>query len=326
MEKLIKKMLIEDPFYGFMLTTLERRWVNKGRISVHYTPSLNAELLVNRDWFEQFDEETRINLIKHELLHIAFKHIILYDSFSNKKRFNRAADLEVNCYLGKLPPDGCFCKDFGFPEKKGTMWYYQKLTELAENDCQQTQQQRQQQPSVQPAKQEVSLTDMLRSGNKAAKAMLYRKTLPKAVINARRYTKDNAMVKTWLREAYSRAFDDVITLQLDDYGFNNRLPNIIDDVCALHMTNDGLEFPGVELTQTAQVDMTGVPATVIAKALCSLPTGYRMVFNQLTFRHSSDIDLAVMLNMDKDKIPELYERAKQLFIQAIIDYKNEELD
>ena len=130
MEKLIKQMMVSDPFYGFFLTTLDRHWSSSvERIGVRFNKSLNAELIVNKEWFNQWDDEVKINLIKHELLHLAFKHIILSRDFPITKLFNIAADLEINSYLGKLPPEGCFCKDFNFPEKQGTAWYYRKLIE-----------------------------------------------------------------------------------------------------------------------------------------------------------------------------------------------------
>lgn len=130
MEKLIKQMMVSDPFYGFFLTTLDRHWSSGIQtMGVRFNRNLNAELIVNKDWFNQWDDEVKINLIKHELLHLAFKHIILSRDFPNTKLFNIAADLEINGYLSKLPPEGCFCEDYNFPKRQGTAWYYRKLME-----------------------------------------------------------------------------------------------------------------------------------------------------------------------------------------------------
>ena len=133
MEKLIKQMMVDDPFYGFFITTLERRYSPSiSTMGVRFTRSMNAELIINERWFNQFSDKVKINLIKHELLHLAFKHIILSRDFPNAELFNIAADLEINGYLGELPPEGCFCKDFGFPTCQGTAWYYNKLKEQQE--------------------------------------------------------------------------------------------------------------------------------------------------------------------------------------------------
>lgn len=129
-ETLVKRMLIEDPFYGFMLTSLDRRYSNRlERIGVYFNENMNAELLINEEWFNQWPEEIQMGLLKHELLHIAFKHIVMGKDFANKRLFNIAADLEINCYIPNLPrgKEGCFVEDLGLPERQGTLWYYREL-------------------------------------------------------------------------------------------------------------------------------------------------------------------------------------------------------
>lgn len=334
-EKIVKKMLIEEPFYGFMLTTLERRWRNKGRIAVRFTRNLNAELLINRQWFEQFDDEVKMNLIKHELLHIAFKHLIMSESFTNKDRFNRAADLEVNCYLGRLPDDGCFCSNFGFPEKQGTVWYYNKLTEIAEAKRQEAEQRRQEQQQKQkhqlPQDEEQpqnneppSWTDEVRAGNKQAKSVLYRLNLRYCVCCAKRYISDKYVVKPLIRKAFEQAFSDIEDLQLDDYGFKQCVQRLTADICAKSIIDQGpLDFPEVTSQHIPDTSMKGIPGTVIAKILCSMPTGYRVVFNQLIFEHKSLEDTALMTGVDESEMEACYETARQLFTEEIIKYKNE---
>ena len=42
------------------------------------------------------NEDHRMGLIKHELLHIFFGHLIIRDKYPDKKLFTIAADLEIN--------------------------------------------------------------------------------------------------------------------------------------------------------------------------------------------------------------------------------------
>lgn len=130
MESIIKKMLIEEPYYGFLLTTIERRYVDKTVIptlAVCFDKKMNAQLLVNKEFFEKHSDEEKLALLKHEMLHLAFKHLVMSESFPDKNLFNIAADLEVNSYVDNLPKSALFAVDFGFDKGEGTMQYYKKL-------------------------------------------------------------------------------------------------------------------------------------------------------------------------------------------------------
>lgn len=128
MERLIKQMMIEDPFYGFFLTTIERRYSTEvPTLAVCFDRKMNARLLVNREFFEKYDDKQKLALLKHEMLHLAFKHLMLSDSFRDQQLFNIAADIEVNSYVKNLPDGALLAEDFGLSPRQGTMYYYNKL-------------------------------------------------------------------------------------------------------------------------------------------------------------------------------------------------------
>lgn len=128
MENLIKKMMIEDPYYGFLLTTVEREYSDKvPTLAVCFDERMNSRLLVNREFFDKFNETEKLAMLKHELLHLAFKHPIMKDSFPDDTLFNIAADLEVNGYINGLPPFVLHAQDYGFATRQGTSYYYSKL-------------------------------------------------------------------------------------------------------------------------------------------------------------------------------------------------------
>lgn len=128
LEKLIKRMLVEDPFYGFMVTTLERKVSREVETAgVHFTKRMTAELIVNPDFFDTLTEDQQMAILKHELLHLAFHHLTMRDTFPDRDIFGKAADMEVNCYIDNLPADHIDHKDFGLPPKQGTMFYYRAI-------------------------------------------------------------------------------------------------------------------------------------------------------------------------------------------------------
>jgi len=96
------------------------------------------QLTINPEFFNELSEDHRFGLIKHELLHIAFGHLLLRDLYSNHKLFNIAADLEINQYIleSKLPDGGLLLSSFPelkLPIKAGTKKYYELLEQAQED-------------------------------------------------------------------------------------------------------------------------------------------------------------------------------------------------
>ncbi|MEO1652507.1 MAG: hypothetical protein AAFU64_03085 [Bacteroidota bacterium] len=103
------KLMIGDPsqdieteaFYGHFFTGLIKVITfqtetlaiayNKGLITLYINPIFWEERLTNDPY--------KVGAVKHEILHIVFKHIFRYKGFSNKIIFNIAADLIVNQYV-----------------------------------------------------------------------------------------------------------------------------------------------------------------------------------------------------------------------------------
>ena len=77
-------------------------------------------------------------LLKHELLHVSFGHMIMKDRFENFKLFNIAADIEINQYIDSdyLPEGGLTLetfKELELPTKAGTKIYYDLLDQACED-------------------------------------------------------------------------------------------------------------------------------------------------------------------------------------------------
>jgi predicted metal-dependent peptidase len=136
--KASKTLILEEPFYGLFLVGLNktfRKDIPTAGVSKH---GIGAQLSINPDYFSDLSLEHRIGLLKHELLHISFGHLLTRDKYPNKKLFNIAADLEINQYiLDSYLPDGGLKLDtfpeLNLPVKAGTDEYY-KLLEQAQED------------------------------------------------------------------------------------------------------------------------------------------------------------------------------------------------
>ena len=137
-----KTLILKEPFYGLFLIGLNktfRKDLPTAGVSKH---GIGVQLAVNPEFFDNLNELHRIGLLKHELLHISFGHLVMRDKFPNKKLFNIAADLEINQYIDSdyLPEGGItmdMFKDLNLDTRAGTTYYYEKLDEADKNgQCQ----------------------------------------------------------------------------------------------------------------------------------------------------------------------------------------------
>ena len=133
-----KSLIIAEPFYGLFLIGINKKYTDTiptAGVSKH---GIGMQLTINTEFFNNLSEDHRYGLIKHELLHIAFGHLIMRDLYSNHKLFNIAADLEINQYIleSKLPEGGLLLSSFpelNLPVKAGTKVYYDLLQQAKDD-------------------------------------------------------------------------------------------------------------------------------------------------------------------------------------------------
>jgi len=136
--KACKSLMLSEPFYGYFLIGLNKKINNNIPTAGVSKKGINIELSVNAEFFTKLPDKHQIGLLKHELLHISFGHLILRDSYSDHKLFNIAADLEINQYIDKdyLPEGGISMEmfvDLELDERAGTDYYYKKLEQACED-------------------------------------------------------------------------------------------------------------------------------------------------------------------------------------------------
>ena len=138
LSKATKTLILEEPFYGLFLVGLNKVYIKSiptAGVSKH---GIGVQLAINPDFFLDLSNEHRIGLVKHELLHISFGHLVMRDMYQDKKLFNIAADIEINQYIGHsyLPEGGLTLQSFpelDLPEKAGTKKYYDLLQQAKED-------------------------------------------------------------------------------------------------------------------------------------------------------------------------------------------------
>jgi len=133
-----KTLIFEEPYYGLFLVSLNKVYRKDIPTAGVSKNGLATQLAINPEFFLDLTEEQRIGLLKHELLHISFGHLLTREVYNNHKLFNIAADLEINQYISDsyLPPGGLtldMFQELNLDKKAGTKYYYEMLEQAQED-------------------------------------------------------------------------------------------------------------------------------------------------------------------------------------------------
>jgi len=135
----IIQMLIKEPFFAHLLSGVVREISDRVPTAAVGLRGSTIKLFVNEKFFlkELTTASSRVAVIKHETLHLVFKHIFRMDIDKHDPRlFNIAADLVVNQFIGKWKlPDSAITlatfPDMDLERDQSLDWYYKKLASLA---------------------------------------------------------------------------------------------------------------------------------------------------------------------------------------------------
>jgi predicted metal-dependent peptidase len=134
--KASKTLMLKEPFYGYLLIGLNKELSKRVETACVAKDGINVKLVVNDEYYGKQDDKTKVAILKHELLHIAFQHLSIFDQFDDKQLLNIAADLEINQYIeadwkgetwGGLEIENGEFKGVKLPPKAGTRVYYDLL-------------------------------------------------------------------------------------------------------------------------------------------------------------------------------------------------------
>ena len=135
LSKISKELMLKEPYYGFFLIMLNKMWRKDLPTAGVSKNGINYQLAINEEFWTSLSEKHQMGLLKHELLHIAFGHLVSFGSFRNKKLANVAMDMEINQYIDPdyLPTGGIDInnyEDLDLDIKAGCRYYYDKLQQL----------------------------------------------------------------------------------------------------------------------------------------------------------------------------------------------------
>jgi predicted metal-dependent peptidase len=137
----IIKMLLKEPFYAHFLSGIIREVTDKVPTAAVGFKSGKIALYVNENFFlKELRSTERVAVIKHETLHIIFKHLFRMKTKDYDNRlFNIAADLVVNQLISpwKLPDSAVTLetyRELKLPPDKSVEWYYENLKKTASKD------------------------------------------------------------------------------------------------------------------------------------------------------------------------------------------------
>lgn len=139
------ELLLREPFYAHLFSGINKSVVGKGHPVETLAVGLGANTLtlyVNADFWDQTltTPTHRYGVLKHEMLHLIFRHLFVDEPRLDAMLMNVAFDLVVNQYIerNQLPDDSIFLD--AFPDlqlEPGQTWfyYYKKIEDLREGSA-----------------------------------------------------------------------------------------------------------------------------------------------------------------------------------------------
>ncbi len=139
LSRCINQLLLKEPFFAHILAGTVRKITDEvPTAAVGFSNDLIL-LMVNEDFFlkELKSESERTAVLKHEVLHLVFRHLFRDKIKEDAELFNIAADIVVNQYIGfwKLPDSAVTLKtfpDLNLKPEQHLEYYYDILFKLNE--------------------------------------------------------------------------------------------------------------------------------------------------------------------------------------------------
>lgn len=141
LDQCIVMVLREEPFFGHLLGSVVRRLDSRIPTAAVTLSALGVSLVVNPDFFmDELSRPERCAVIKHEILHLVFKHLFRFEApGTDRVRLNIAADLVVNQLVRPWPLPESAITLASFPglqlsPNKSVEHYYRRLEEHGANN------------------------------------------------------------------------------------------------------------------------------------------------------------------------------------------------
>lgn len=133
-ERTISQLIVFKPIFGTVFLYLNKRQDRSlPTMGVGILRRVDLGLFYNPEWVLTLTTGELRAVLIHEALHILLHHIARADHFNyNKKGYNIAADMAINCHVANLPENCFYPSTFDLPDFEASEWYYKNLKEEAE--------------------------------------------------------------------------------------------------------------------------------------------------------------------------------------------------
>lgn len=166
----------------------------------------------------------------------------------------------------------------------------------------------------------------VKNGNRKAMREMYDLLAGSVMSTAMRYLGDSDDCRDVLQEGFLKAFS-----RIGDFGYRGEgsLKAWVTRIVANEAINLLKRRSRFTLFDTQDTDIPDeeppevnhVPPEVINRMIASLPTGYRIVFNQYVFEHKSHKEIAQSLGIKENSSASQLLRAKRLLARMIHNYQ-----
>jgi len=178
---------------------------------------------------------------------------------------------------------------------------------------------------------ELQIVNGVKSGDRKAMRAMYDLLAGFVMATTRRYLGDSDTCRDVLQDAFLQAFT-----HMGDFAYrgDGSLKAWVTRIAAnesINLLKQGqritfLQAQDVELPDDDPPDIGHIPPEEINRMIASLPTGYRVVFNQYVFEHKSHKEIAHLLGIKENSSASQLLRAKRLLAKMINQYKQEHDD
>ena len=175
---------------------------------------------------------------------------------------------------------------------------------------------------------ELQIVNGVKNGDRKAMHAMYDLLAGSAMATARRYLGNIDACRDVLQECFLKAFT-----HMNDFTYRGEgslwawMARIVANECINLLKRQYritfLETTELNVPNEEPPDITHVPTEEINRMIASLPTGYRIVFNQFVFEHKSHKEIAQMLGIKENSSASQLLRAKRLLAKMINNYKRQ---
>jgi len=95
----LKKLLLDDPYYGMFMMTLDKQISTDIPTMAVGLNGVNIKLLINPNFWFSMSLEHKKGVCKHEMLHLCYMHLLTSDRYPDRIKDNIATDAEINQYI-----------------------------------------------------------------------------------------------------------------------------------------------------------------------------------------------------------------------------------